>query len=187
MTSDTNTLRPFADVDYFRELKRLENRTLTEDFLRNCIDLFLMEAEQFEFDRPERSMKNDLIVEYVINHPIVIERSPPCHTTLIQGNRLSQIWYSWVGSNHRPPVPQTGALTNSATTASLKPPPGRAVANGRKLGATPGFGKTAASSVRRILAPARAVDGVGVGRRGFALAVDKIAPSASKSPGLRPG
>jgi hypothetical protein len=21
-------------------------------------------------------------------------------------------WYSWVGSNHRPPVPQTGALTN---------------------------------------------------------------------------
>ncbi len=112
MTSDTNTLRPFADVDYFRELKRLENRTLTEDFLRNCIDLFLMEAEQFEFDRPERSMKNDLIVEYVINHPIVIERSPPFHTTLIQGNRLSQIWYSWVGSNHRPPVPQTGALTN---------------------------------------------------------------------------
>src|ERR1700704_2749015 len=22
------------------------------------------------------------------------------------------LWYSWVGSNHRPPVPQTGALTN---------------------------------------------------------------------------
>jgi hypothetical protein len=21
-------------------------------------------------------------------------------------------WYSWVDSNHRPPVPQTGALTN---------------------------------------------------------------------------
>ena len=24
----------------------------------------------------------------------------------------SDDWYSWVGSNHRPPVPQTGALTN---------------------------------------------------------------------------
>ena len=22
------------------------------------------------------------------------------------------LWYSWVGSNHRPPDPQTGALTN---------------------------------------------------------------------------
>src|SRR5262249_12867438 len=25
---------------------------------------------------------------------------------------IAEDWYSWVGSNHRPPVPQTGALTN---------------------------------------------------------------------------
>lgn len=30
-----------------------------------------------------------------------VSRSTGCHR-----------WYSWVGSNHRPPVPQTGALTN---------------------------------------------------------------------------
>jgi BrnA antitoxin of type II toxin-antitoxin system len=30
----------------------------------------------------------------------------------IGGHRDMLRWYSWVGSNHRPPVPQTGALTN---------------------------------------------------------------------------
>src|ERR1700683_399149 len=31
-------------------------------------------------------------------------------------------WYSWVGSNHRPPVPPQGALPNQATTASVAGP-----------------------------------------------------------------
>ena len=28
------------------------------------------------------------------------------------GLSLTDVWYSWVGSNHRPPDPQSGALTN---------------------------------------------------------------------------
>jgi hypothetical protein len=94
---DTNTLRPFADVDYFRELKRVEDRALTEEFLRNCVDLFLIEAEEFEFDRPERSMKNEQIVEYIINQPIVIERSPPFHITL-KGLVTSTNLRFWIGT-----------------------------------------------------------------------------------------
>ena len=31
---------------------------------------------------------------------------------LAGGFGIDARWYSWVGSNHRPPVPQTGALTN---------------------------------------------------------------------------
>jgi hypothetical protein len=71
---DTTTLRPFPDVDYFCAVRGFENEALTEELLRNCSDLFLINAEEFEFDRPERSMKNSDIVEYVINQPIVIER-----------------------------------------------------------------------------------------------------------------
>ena len=42
-----------------------------------------------------------------------------CDRTASRGDSMDKalilkwkIWYSWVGSNHRPPVPQTGALTN---------------------------------------------------------------------------
>src|SRR5258708_33287004 len=41
--------------------------------------------------------------------------------------RLISIWYSWVGSNHRPPDPQSGALTKlsySCTEASTDPASG---------------------------------------------------------------
>lgn len=79
---DTTTLRPFQDVDYFRPIPGYESQPLTEELLRNCSDLFLIGAEEFEFDRPERSIKNPDVVEYVINQPIVIERSPPFHITL---------------------------------------------------------------------------------------------------------
>jgi hypothetical protein len=50
--------------------------------IRNYIDLFLMAAREFEFDRPERSMENPQIVDYILTQPIVIERSPPFHITL---------------------------------------------------------------------------------------------------------
>jgi hypothetical protein len=41
-----------------------------------------MNAEDFEFDRPGRSLKNEKVVEYIINEPFVIERSPPIHVSL---------------------------------------------------------------------------------------------------------
>jgi hypothetical protein len=41
-----------------------------------------MGAEEFEFSRPERSLKNPAIVDYILTQPIVIERSPPFHVTL---------------------------------------------------------------------------------------------------------
>lgn len=41
-----------------------------------------MDAEEFEFSRPERSLKNSNIVDYVYTEPVVIERSPPIHVTL---------------------------------------------------------------------------------------------------------
>jgi len=41
-----------------------------------------MDAEEFEFSRPERSLKNPTIVDYVLTQPIVIERSPPVHINL---------------------------------------------------------------------------------------------------------
>ena len=31
---------------------------------------------------------------------------------LLRANSPTLKWYSWVGSNHRPPDPQSGALTN---------------------------------------------------------------------------
>ena len=37
---------------------------------------------------------------------------PVLFNYLLQQKHLGVRWYSWVGSNHRPPVPQTGALTN---------------------------------------------------------------------------
>ena len=41
-----------------------------------------MDAEEFEFDRPERSIKNPNVVDYLLEQPIVIERSPPVTVTL---------------------------------------------------------------------------------------------------------
>jgi len=94
---DTTTLRPFPDVDYFHALPGFEEQALTEEFLRYCVDLFLIEAPEFEFDRPERSMKNADIVDYVINQPIVIERSPPFHISL-KGLLTSTNLPVWIGT-----------------------------------------------------------------------------------------
>lgn len=94
---DTTALRPFADVDYFHALSGFEEQALTEEFLRSCIDLFLMDAPELEFDRPERSIKNADIVDYVINEPIVIERSPPFHVTL-KGLVTSTNLPVWIGT-----------------------------------------------------------------------------------------
>jgi hypothetical protein len=55
---DTTALRPFSDLDYFNALRGDEGGALSEELLRNCTDLFLLDAEEFEFTHPERLMKN---------------------------------------------------------------------------------------------------------------------------------
>ena len=80
----SNLMEPIHNLKAFRPLRghREREEPLTEESLRNYVDLFLMDADEFEFDRPERSMKNEQIVEYLLDQPIVIERSPPFHITL---------------------------------------------------------------------------------------------------------
>jgi hypothetical protein len=36
------------------------------------------------------------------------------------GYEKEEEWYSWVGSNHRPPVPQTGALNQLSYSCTTK-------------------------------------------------------------------
>jgi hypothetical protein len=61
---------------------RDKDKALSEDALRDYIDLFLMYGEEYDFERSERSLKNPDVVDYVLSQPIVIERSPPFHITL---------------------------------------------------------------------------------------------------------
>jgi hypothetical protein len=51
-------------------------------------------------------------------------------------------WYSWVGSNHRPPVPQTGALNQLSYSCTIKCEFGSQ--GGSNLGASLWFGKPGA-------------------------------------------
>ena len=80
---DTSSIGRISNLKLFRELPDFrEERPLTEELLRNSVDLFLTDAEEFEFDRPERSIKNERVVDYLLNEPFVIERSPPIHVSL---------------------------------------------------------------------------------------------------------
>ncbi len=79
-------------------------------------------------------------------------------------------WYSWVDSNHRPPDPQSGALTKLSYSCT-----GPRSASARKLCGSPWFGKT---------------DGKTGSKTGGKVG-GKTAPTAgkttSKSPGMIPG
>jgi len=80
---DTTTLVEIESVELFRALRtELPDEPLSEQALRSYLDLFLMDAEEFAFSRPERSLKNADLVNYLLGEPIVIERSPPVHITL---------------------------------------------------------------------------------------------------------
>lgn len=79
---DTTTLMPVSNLKVFRSLLGQEREEFSEEIFRNYLDAFLMDAEEFEFSRPERSLKNPTIVDYVLAQPIVIERSPPFHVNL---------------------------------------------------------------------------------------------------------
>ena len=95
---DTTTLGDIVNLKIFRRLSGWRGeQSLTEEFLRDCLDLFVMDAEEFEFSRPERSMKNPEVVDYLLTQPIVIERSPPFQITL-KGLLTSTNLPVWIGT-----------------------------------------------------------------------------------------
>ncbi len=79
---DTTSLVSIDNLKVFRRLRGRGREEFSESVFRSYLDSFLMDAEEFEFLRPERSLKNPAIVDYVLTQPIVIERSPPIHVTL---------------------------------------------------------------------------------------------------------
>ena len=79
---DTAELMSVSNLKVFRTLPGPEREEFNEEIFRNYLDAFLMDAEEHEFLRPERSLKNPAIVDYILTQPIVIERSPPFHVTL---------------------------------------------------------------------------------------------------------
>jgi hypothetical protein len=95
---DTTTLISISNLKIFRELPgHKEEQPLTEEFLRSCVDLFLVDAAEYEFDRTERSLKNPDTVDYIITQPVVIERSPPFTVTL-KGLLTSTNLPIWIGT-----------------------------------------------------------------------------------------
>jgi hypothetical protein len=55
---DTTTLSSISNAKIFRTLPGSRGeQSLSEEFLKDCLDLFLTDAEEFDFSRPERSMK----------------------------------------------------------------------------------------------------------------------------------
>jgi hypothetical protein len=96
---DTTTLMsPIDNLKIFQRLPRGEREeALSEQLLRNYTDLFLLDAEEFDFDRPERSIKNPQIVDYILSQPVVIERSPPFTITL-KGLLTTTNLPVWIGT-----------------------------------------------------------------------------------------
>jgi hypothetical protein len=96
---DTTTMMtPIDNLKIFHRLHGIRREeALSEQLLRNYVDLFLMDAREFEFDRPERSMKNPQIIDYILTQPIVVERSPPLHITL-KGLLTATNLPIWIGT-----------------------------------------------------------------------------------------
>jgi hypothetical protein len=79
---DTTSITSISNLKAFRPLRGERGEELNEERLRDLVDLFLLDADEFEFDRPERSLKNTDLVDYILSQPIIIERSPPIGVTL---------------------------------------------------------------------------------------------------------
>ncbi len=94
---DTSAAMEISNLKDFRRLPGSREQEFSEQVLRDYIDLFVMDAEEFEFDRPERSIKNENIVGYILTEPFVIERSPPFHVTL-KGLITSTNLPIWIGT-----------------------------------------------------------------------------------------
>lgn len=96
---DTTALGDIDNVKAFRRLRPRPRNTeeFSEEVFRRYLDAFVMDAEEFEFARLERSLKNPAIVDYILNQPIVIERSPPFHFPL-KGVITSSNFPVWIGT-----------------------------------------------------------------------------------------
>src|SRR5579864_8987606 len=55
---DTSSMMSISNLKVFRSLPGHEREEFDEDILRSYLDAFVMDAEEFEFRRPERSLKN---------------------------------------------------------------------------------------------------------------------------------
>ncbi len=73
---DTTNLMPFDNLKAFRQMP-FDHGEINEERLRDYIDVFLTDDREFEFRRPERSIKNPNVVDFVLTEPFVIQRSPP--------------------------------------------------------------------------------------------------------------
>src|SRR5215471_7467680 len=58
---DTTSLMSVSELKDFRRLTGPEIEEFNEQTLRSYLDAFLMDAEEFEFSRPEPSLKNSNI------------------------------------------------------------------------------------------------------------------------------
>jgi hypothetical protein len=94
---DTTTLMSISTLKVFRPLPGREREEFNEEIFRSYLDAFLMDAEEYEFLRPERSLKNPAIVDYILTQPIVIERSPPFHVNL-KGLITTTSLPVWIGT-----------------------------------------------------------------------------------------
>ncbi len=94
---DTTTLMSVSNLKVFQPLRGEEKDALSEDLLRSYVDLFLLDADEFEFSRPERSIKNSNFVDYILTQPIIIERSPPIAITL-KGLLTATNLPIWIGT-----------------------------------------------------------------------------------------
>jgi hypothetical protein len=94
---DTASLMSPSELKDFHPLRIPEPHEFNEERFRSYLDAFLMDAEEFEFMRPERSLKNPAVVDYVLMQPIVIERSPPIHINL-KGLITSTNFPVWIGT-----------------------------------------------------------------------------------------
>lgn len=51
------------NLKVFRPLPGQEREEFNEEIIRSYLDAFLMDAEEFEFSLPERSLKNPTVVD----------------------------------------------------------------------------------------------------------------------------
>ncbi|WP_156816351.1 hypothetical protein [Oceanibaculum indicum] len=93
---DTSTLMPISSLKAFRKLQDL-NEEFNETALHRYIDAFLLDEDEFDFSRPDRSIKNSDLVDFVINEPFVIQRSPPDLLSL-KGAITKTNFPVWIGT-----------------------------------------------------------------------------------------
>lgn len=95
----TELMSPIDNLKVFRKLRRVPGRdtSLNIETLRGYVDLFILDADEYEFGDTEGSLKNEDVVDYVLSNTFVIERSPPVHMTL-KGMVTSTNLPIWIGT-----------------------------------------------------------------------------------------